>query len=112
MQRLTERKGGLVKYRKNGELLSAVDMDSFDTYKVLQRLAKYEDDAKLLKETNIKTYGDIFANFLTEFNIDREKIADYRPAAPPYIDCAIPYGIIIWFKSGTITIYISKNERV
>lgn len=46
MERLTKRKGGLVYYTKDGHLYAAVNMSNFDIYKVLQRLAYYEDAAE------------------------------------------------------------------
>jgi hypothetical protein len=42
-ERLTERKNGLVYYKKDDRLYQSVLMENFDIYKVLMRLAYYED---------------------------------------------------------------------
>lgn len=59
----------------------------------------------------MKTYGDIYNEFLAKF--PNSKVKDYRPADPMFI-CelyqAIPNAIIVWLKDGTSIIYIAKSE--
>lgn len=51
-ERLTKQKGGIVFYTKDGQLIAPVNMSSFDIYKVVQRLAEYEDAAE--QKANVK----------------------------------------------------------
>lgn len=43
MERLTKHKDGIVVFQKDGYDYAAVQMSSYDVYKVLQKLAWYED---------------------------------------------------------------------
>lgn len=54
------------------------------------------------------TFGDIFNNFLTNTQTNRELIDDYRPCGQPYFDYYIPNAIIVWLKSRDRLIYINK----
>lgn len=66
-------------------------------------------------DNNIKnkelTFGDIFNNFLTSTEINRDFITDYRPCGQPYFDYYIPNAIIVWLKNGDRLIYINKPSN-
>lgn len=53
LERLTKRKGGLVYYTKDNQDIASVNMENFDIYKVLQRLADYEDETELKERAKI-----------------------------------------------------------
>ena len=59
----------------------------------------------------MKTYGDIYEEFLEKF--PEADVKDYRPAHPGYVhelEEPIPNAIIVWLRDGSKIIYISKEE--
>lgn len=54
------------------------------------------------------TYGDIYKQFIEETGIDETKLDDYRPCCEMFDVPNIPYGIVIWLKTGGKLIYIYK----
>ena len=62
------------------------------------------------KEDEMKTWRYIYDEFLEVTKMDLEVISDFRPCEPPYYNVLIPMAIIVWLKSGSSLIYISKGE--
>lgn len=59
----------------------------------------------------MKTYGDIYNEFLAKF--PDAKVKDYRPADPMFIYGLyepIPNAIIVWLKDESKVIYIANSE--
>lgn len=57
----------------------------------------------------MKTYSDIYKEFLENTRIDGDKIADYRPCEPPYFEYFVPCAITVWLKNGNSLIFISNT---
>lgn len=57
----------------------------------------------------MKTYGDIYKEFLENTDIDKDKISDYRPCKPPYFEYFVPCAITVWLKNGNSLIFISNT---
>ena len=55
------------------------------------------------------TYEKIYEQFLSTTNIDKNTIADYRPALTPYIPRAKD-GIVVYLKDGNRLVYYSDVE--
>ena len=58
----------------------------------------------------MKTWRYIYDEFLEVTKMDLEVISDFRQCEPPYYIVLIPMAIIVWLKSGSSLIYISKGE--
>ena len=61
-----------------------------------------------------KTFGDIWNEFLTEFNInqyDNNPIKDWRPCTEMYGVPFIQGAIVVWLKNGSKIIYIPKEDK-
>ena len=60
----------------------------------------------------MKTWRYIYDEFLEVTKMDLEVISDFRPCEPPYYNVLIPMAIIVWLKSGSSLIYISKKREM
>ena len=58
MERLTHKKGDMVYYRKDGQLLAPVNMSGFDVKQALSRLAELEDAIENGQLTGVVADGE------------------------------------------------------
>ena len=57
------------------------------------------------------TYKEIYEEFLSETEIDRKLIEDYRPCCEMFDVPNIASAIIIWLKNGAELIYRHKSDE-
>ena len=58
----------------------------------------------------MKTFGDIYKEFMDTVKLENTHVVDYRPCVEMYGFPFIRNAIVCWLDNGNVIIYVSKEN--